>query len=121
MCIRDSYYQAQKFIQEDMKEIRKQIEDAKSPSEAKKVSKENVGKIKDAAYWKEWREERRMDVMRRAIKEKFNQHPDLKQKLIDTGDKELIENENFNPFWYILTLHLGMERKKGRLICLGNS
>lgn len=93
------YYQAQKFIKEDVKSVRTEIENATTPFEAKKISKENAEKIKDLAYWKEWKDERRMDVMRRGIKEKFGQHPELKQKLMDTGDKKLIEDETFNAFW----------------------
>jgi len=106
------YYQSQKFIQEDMKSIREEIENANTPFEAKKISKRSVRKVKDASYWKEWRDERRMDVMRRGIKEKFGQHSDLKKKLIETEDKELIENETFNAFWYSLALYIGMVKKK---------
>lgn len=93
------YYQAQKFLKNDMNEIRECITNAKTPAEAKEISKENEGKIDDSEYWKEWKNERRLDVMRRAIKEKFEQHPDLRQKLFATGNIELIENEDANPFW----------------------
>ena len=40
--------------------------------------------------------------MRRAIKEKFEQHPDLKQKLIETGSAVLAESEGVNTYWYVM-------------------
>gem|GEM_PF-2679313 len=34
---------------------------------------------------------RRIDYMRKAIQKKFDNNPDLKKNLIDTGDSEIIE------------------------------
>ncbi len=95
------YYQAQKFIGEEYREFHEKVANAANPAEAKKISQECAGKIMDSGYWKEWREERRLDAMRRAIKEKFEQHPDLKKKLIATGNAILVEDESVNPYWYL--------------------
>lgn len=40
-----------------------------------------------------------MDVMREAIKHKFDQNPYLKEKLLSTGDAELIEDSPEDMFW----------------------
>eukprot|EP01022_Parablepharisma_sp_SALTPOND_P004422 TRINITY_DN120260_c1_g1_i1.p6 TRINITY_DN120260_c1_g1~~TRINITY_DN120260_c1_g1_i1.p6 ORF type:complete len:205 (-),score=52.04 TRINITY_DN120260_c1_g1_i1:106-720(-) len=116
------YYQAQKFIGNEFKEYNEKVINATDPFEAKKVSKEFAEKIQDSAYWKEWKEERRLDAMRRAIKEKFEQHPELKKKLIATGDAILVEEEEFNPYWYIKMSQqrIGMEKEKARRICSEN-
>lgn len=44
---------------------------------------------------------RRLTVMEDVVREKFLQHPDLKEKLLATKDAELIEGRNFRPdyFW----------------------
>jgi len=94
------YYQAQKFIGEEYKEFAEKIINSKNAFEAKKLALEFSKKITDEAYWKEWDSERKVDAMRRAIKEKFEQHPELKKKLIETGNCDLIEFENFNNYWY---------------------
>ena len=50
----------------------------------------------------------KIEVMREVLRCKFSQNPDLKAKLIATGDAELIEGNNWNDtFW-------GVCRDKGR-------
>lgn len=42
----------------------------------------------------------KVDIMRKLVKCKFDQHPDLKEKLINTGDRLLIEGNTWNDtFW----------------------
>ena len=42
----------------------------------------------------------KIDIMRQVLKSKFTQNPELKAKLIATGDAELIEGNNWNDrFW----------------------
>jgi len=42
----------------------------------------------------------KVDIMTQIVRCKFDQHPDLKQKLIDTGDRLLIEGNTWNDkFW----------------------
>ena len=53
-------------------------------------------------------EEVKIDIMRQVLKSKFTQNPELREKLIATGDTELIEGNNWNDtFW-------GVCRGKGR-------
>lgn len=55
-------------------------------------------KIKWKPSWK--LEEFRIQTMRDLVRQKFNNNPDLKQKLLDTGDAELIEGNNWHDnFW----------------------
>ena len=63
-----------------------------NPSEAKKLGRrvklrEDWGKVKD-------------QIMYKIIFIKFTQHEDLKQKLIDTGDEELIEGNTWNDTYW---------------------
>ena len=45
-------------------------------------------------------EDVKIDIMRQVLKSKFTQNPELKAKLIATGDAELIEGNNWNDrFW----------------------
>ena len=45
-------------------------------------------------------EEVKIDIMRQVLKSKFTQNPKLREKLIATGDTELIEGNNWNDrFW----------------------
>ena len=53
-------------------------------------------------------EEVKIDIMRQVLKSKFTQNSELREKLIATGDTELIEGNNWNDtFW-------GVCRGKGR-------
>ena len=45
-------------------------------------------------------EDMKIDIMRQVLKSKFTQNPELGEKLIATGDAELIEGNNWNDrFW----------------------
>ena len=48
--------------------------------------------------WKGW-EERKVDVMRIAVRLKFDQHPDLREKLRATGTAKLVEDSPVDMFW----------------------
>ena len=39
------------------------------------------------------------DVMRRAVRAKFTQHPDIRAVLLGTGEEELIENAPNDYYW----------------------
>jgi ribA/ribD-fused uncharacterized protein len=41
----------------------------------------------------------KVDVMRRALRAKFTQHPDLGALLLSTGDAELVEHTANDAFW----------------------
>ena len=55
-----------------------------------------LGRVELRSDW----EEVKIEVMREVLRCKFSQNPDLKAKLIATGDAELIEGNNWNDrFW----------------------
>lgn len=58
-----------------------------NPSEAKKLGRRVVLRV-------DW-EEVKLGVMYQVCKAKFTQNPDLAQKLIDTGDAELVEGNTW--------------------------
>lgn len=39
------------------------------------------------------------DVMRRAVREKVKQHPEIKMILLETGDEEIIEDSPIDYYW----------------------
>lgn len=64
----------------------------KTPGQAKAAGK----KVKLRDNWNDIR----VEVMRQVLICKFDQNPDLAQKLIETGDAELIEGNTWNDtFW----------------------
>lgn len=72
--------------------LKAQIRDAASAREAKKLGR-NVTLIHD------W-DNIKMDVMASLIKQKFNEHLDLKLRLLLTGNKELIQGNTWKDrFW----------------------
>jgi ribA/ribD-fused uncharacterized protein len=83
-------YQASKF---DSKEVKDEIFDAKSPLEAF-----NIGRDPKNILRKNWFEIR-VKVMENIIREKIKQYPDICEKLIETGDKEIIEASPIDSFW----------------------
>ncbi|RUP45442.1 hypothetical protein BC936DRAFT_148178 [Jimgerdemannia flammicorona] len=83
-------FQAQKFT--DPK-LQKRIREAPSPRDAFNVAQAN--KAHQRSDWLQVN----VQVMYVTVREKFIQHPDLKKKLLDTGDAELIEHTANDAFW----------------------
>ncbi|MEA2735214.1 MAG: hypothetical protein QOE14_1665, partial [Humisphaera sp.] len=77
-------YQAAKTL--DVAE-RKKIAATTSPADAKRAGR--ALKLRD-----DW-ETAKFDVMERCVRDKFTRHPDLRQKLLATGDAELIEGNTW--------------------------
>lgn len=105
----EHYYQAMKFP--EFPEFQEQIRQAPTATAAQKL-----GKAKDPARpiradWKEKRE----DILRTAIVEKFNQNPALKQILVDTHPKPLIYADPNDAFWGYGRTKAGQNRL-GRLL-----
>ena len=83
-------FQATKF--KDV-EIHKKISQIPSPAEAKKYGKSIKSDFKD------W-DRIRVRQMKQVLKAKFDQNPELKQKLLDTGGANLIEGNTWgDTFW----------------------
>ena len=82
-------FQAAKFAD---KAKRDAIAAAKSPAEAKKLGRQS-------GMRSDWNEKRIL-VMEEILRAKFEQNPDLMQKLVATGDAELIEGNTWgDKFW----------------------
>lgn len=71
---------------------RRQIRDAKSPSEAKRLGR----KIKRRADWFDVS----LQTMLALLQQKFTRYPDLREKLLATGAAELIEGNSWNDRFY---------------------
>jgi ribA/ribD-fused uncharacterized protein len=82
-------YQAAKFS--DLK-IRTEIINTRSPFEAKSLAIEYKDKVRE-----DWLEVN-MSVLKEIVREKLEQHPYIKQKLLSSGDAELIEGTD-DAFW----------------------
>ena len=60
-------------------------------------------------------EEVKIDIMRRVLKSKFTQNPELREKLIATGDTELIEGNNWGDTFYGVCRGVG-ENHLGKIL-----
>ena len=83
-------YQSEKFDDEGLKE---EIRMTRSAHDSKKVA----GKNKDK-YRKNW-DEIKLNVMEEILREKIKQHPYVMKKLIDSGDREIIEDSWRDDYW----------------------
>lgn len=82
-------YQAAKFTDEAIKE---EIRAADKPGETKRINR----KYKPRPDW----DNIRKDVMLDLVRIKFTNHPDLKQKLIDTGNAKLVEGNTWGDTYF---------------------
>ena len=88
----EHYFQAQKFIGTPYEEaIRKQP----NPRGAFDMSRDpNVSRWR-RGDWDRIKD----DIMLKCLRAKFTQHKDLKQQLLDTGDRKLIEHTSNDSYW----------------------
>lgn len=86
----EHYFQAQKFVGTDQVE---RIRRASTPKDAKKLGWTRLVPLR--ADWEEVKD----DVMRRAIRRKFEFHAELRDLLLSTGDEEIIENAPSDYYW----------------------
>jgi GTP cyclohydrolase II/3,4-dihydroxy 2-butanone 4-phosphate synthase/GTP cyclohydrolase II len=87
----EHFYQASKFTHR--LEIYEEIASAPSPLEAKALSRKHKNSIR--SDWDKAKEE----IMHLATVEKYIQHPDLCQFLLNTGDHELVEKSPEDAYW----------------------
>lgn len=83
-------YQAEKFEDESLKE---QIKKARSAHEAFKLAEQNKDKRRN-----DW-DEIKLGVMKAILRAKTEQHPYVKKKLMESGDKELVEDSWRDTYW----------------------
>ena len=86
----EHYFQAQKFPGTPHAE---KIRRAATPKDAKKLAWTRTVPLRPG--WDNLRD----DVMRRAIRRKFEVHPELCELLLSTGDEELIESAPNDYYW----------------------
>jgi len=84
----EHYYQAQKTTDFVLQE---EIRQTPCPGDSKRLG----AKLPIRPDWNEVKD----DVMRRVVKAKFEQHPDLKEMLLGTGDAVLIEHTENDRYW----------------------
>lgn len=86
----EHYFQAQKF---EIAEYRERIRTAASPMIAARL-----GRSRKVPIRTDW-EQVKIDVMRKAVRQKFCTHAALTELLLGTGDEELIEAAPRDYFW----------------------
>ena len=102
----ENYYQAQKFTDP---ELRKAIRKADKPVIAKSLADKNKAAIRP-----DW-DAIKDDVMYRAVRRKFEQHPELKTMLLATGDEDIIESAPTDTYWGVGRDGTGLN-KLGKII-----
>lgn len=86
----EHYFQAQKFSD---KNYQQKIRQANSPMLAATLGRDRKQKLR-----KDW-ESVKVQIMRKALIAKFQQHHDLRALLIGTGDAKLIEHTENDMYW----------------------
>jgi ribA/ribD-fused uncharacterized protein len=86
----EHYLQAQKF--EDPKH-REQIRKTKSPMIAARLGRDRKKPIR-----RDW-ESVKVGIMREVVRAKFMQHNDIRQILLSTGDKKIVEHTENDSYW----------------------
>jgi N-glycosidase YbiA len=83
-------YHSEKF---DSKELKELIRNARSAHDSQKLAQAN--KQKQKGNWNEIK----LVVMKEILHAKVTQHPYVKKKLLESGDKELVEDSWRDDFW----------------------
>ncbi|MES3004961.1 MAG: NADAR family protein [Patescibacteria group bacterium] len=83
-------YHSEKFDNENIKE---EIRDTKSAHDAMLVAR--LHKDKQVSNW----DEIKLNVMKSILIQKVLQHPYVKEKLLESGGKELVEDSWRDDFW----------------------
>jgi ribA/ribD-fused uncharacterized protein len=86
----EHYYQAQKFADP---QLRKLIRKAAKPVIAKNLADKNKAAIRPD--WDAVKDE----VMYRAVKRKFELHPQLREMLLATGAEDIVESAPTDYYW----------------------
>ena len=86
----EHYFQARKFVGTPSEE---EIRRACGPMKAAELGRE-----RDRPLRKDW-DAVKDDVMRRAVRRKFEAHDDIRAVLLSTGDEEIVENAPRDYYW----------------------
>jgi ribA/ribD-fused uncharacterized protein len=102
----EHYYQAQKFTDPV---LQAKIRKAEKPVIAKKLADKHRGEMRPD--WDAVKDE----VMYRAVRRKFELHPELRAMLMATGEEEIVENAPTDYYWGVGREGTG-QNKLGRII-----
>jgi len=96
----EHYYQSKKFYEEDAQEA---VRKAKTPMQSKDMANGEIPMIvkKVQLHPKlrpDW-EEVKFGIMKDALRYKVQQHEDVKQELLSTGDETLVEDSPYDYVW----------------------
>lgn len=91
----EHYYQAMKAETFEDKEVFDKLLVTKTPKAAKAQGKTVKNFIKEV-----W-DSKREAIMEKGVRAKFTQHPELRKKLLETGDKVIGKADGRNTFWGI--------------------
>lgn len=108
----EHYFQSKKFLEPN---VSKSILECKTAHEAAKK-----GRDRSLPLRKDW-EEVKIDIMRTGLKYKFDQHPKLRDLLISTKNKILIEDSPYDYFWGIGETKTGLNMLGKLLMELRNN
>lgn len=86
----EHYFQAQKFVGTSHEE---DVRQAKTPKEAA-----NMGRERHRPLREDW-ESAKEDIMRKAVLRKFETHEEIRNILLSTGDKMLVEKTSGDMYW----------------------
>ncbi len=89
----EHYYQAQKFLGSEFEYLIAKIRSVTTPELAAAI-----GRKSDHLPSTDW-PQRKLAVMEKALRQKFNTHLDLHQLLLDTGTATIIEDSPVDYFW----------------------
>ena len=93
------YYLTQQFMILDDEANAKRIHEIPIATNAHKLATELTKGKEKTENWKKW-EESKVQIMKDAIKMKFDQNPRLQQKLLKTGNQKLVGDFSKDLFWY---------------------
>jgi ribA/ribD-fused uncharacterized protein len=86
----EHYFQAQKFsgtsLEEEIRQTSSPMSAARLGRDRQKLLRSDWEKVKD-------------QIMFKAVRAKFTQHPDLRAKLLATGNVELVEHTENDAYW----------------------
>lgn len=85
-------YQAMQFIETNL-EVFEKIKNAKSAHDAQRIALEN--REKRDPNW----DKKKKEIMKDILRSKINQHPYVLKKLLQTGNREIIEDSWRDPVW----------------------
>lgn len=103
----EHYYQSMKMVDH---EIKKKIIEAKTPKEASNIGRDRNNKKQE--NWKSIKNK----VMFEGVLYKFEQNEDIKEKLLSTGNEEIIEETTKENYWGIGPNYDG-ENNYGKILC----